>query len=333
MAVVRPLYLSAGNLRETSASQLSDQQNYGTTLFGNSSYRGVDLAYQASGNLTRMIDSRDLAGDLGDEEGVTNSTQFSDNSPDAVVDAGATDTFDVINQSTGTFSITGLNYPIYRAASGNLQIMSFQDMIDTYINQIVTNLVDGTDRGGLYSISTNPTTYANHTRISSNPVFVDKQFDKSIHGGVTSSNSEAERNQDILPLSNVDQPVINESYYLWRRDQETPGSFVLPLFWNGTALKVYSSAEWESFLGTILGYVTVNTSGHRIRYEIEGVGTDTQTISSSISKATMGTAMVDTTLNASVRINNQDGDIYRSANLPTGAAETETTYTLKIYRI
>ena len=42
--------------------------------------------------------------------------------------------------------------------------------------------------------------------------------------------------------------------------------------------------------------------------------------------------MVDTTLDASVRINDQDGDTYKSQNMPTGSPETETTYTLKIYR-
>ena len=327
MAVVYPLYYSAGNLRKVSSSQLSDQQDYGTKLWGNATYRGTDLAYQASGNLTRMIDSRDLAGDLGSETNAVNSTRFSNNTPDNVVDAGATDTYDLINQSTGTFNITGLNYPVYRTSGGDIRIMTYQDVIDTYIDQIVSNLVDGTDRGGLYSISTNSTTYADHTLINASPVYIDKQFDKSIHGGVTSTTQ-----MDLLPLSNVDKPVINEEYYLWRRNEETANSFVRPLFWNGTDLKLYSDSEWESFLGTILGYAAVNESGYLIRYDIEGVGTDTQTISSSIPNATMCTAMVATSLASSVRINDQDADNYRSAKLPTGASETETTYTLKIYR-
>ena len=42
--------------------------------------------------------------------------------------------------------------------------------------------------------------------------------------------------------------------------------------------------------------------------------------------------MVDTTLDADVQLNEQDGDTYRSQNLPTGGAQTETTYVLRIYR-
>jgi len=331
MAVVYPLYFSSGNLRKVSPSQLSDQQDYGTTLWGKAAYRSVNLSYVASsGALRRMLDTRDEAGDRGNEANAVNSTRFSNNSPDNVTDAGASSTYDHIDRTLDdSFSTDGLNYPVYRNSDGNLQIMTRSDVRDTYIDQIVDNLVSSTERGGQYRISTQPTTLANHTRISSNPVFVDKQFDKSIHGGVTSTTQ-----MDLLPLSSVDKPsAAIESYYLYRRDEQTAGSFLYPLYWTGSNLRMYSPAEWENFLGTQLAVAAYGGTGYRIRYQVAASGVDAETFPTNVKQAIMGSAMVDTTLASSVRINDQDNDNYRSAKLPTGASETETTYTLQIYRV
>jgi len=336
MAVVYPLYFSSGNLRKISPSQLSDQQDYGTTLWGKAAYRSVNLSYVASnGALRRMLDTRDTAGDLGNEDNATDNTSFDNNTPDATSDRGASTEYDYIDITLdSSFSLSGLNYPVYRNSDGNLQIMTTSDVRDTYIDQIIDNLVSSTERGGQYRISTNPTSLANHTLISSNPVFVDKQFNKSIHGSLAPDASAADRNQDILELSDVDQPSdAIESYYLYRRDEQTAGSFQRPLFWTGSALKVYSDAEWENFLGTQLAVAAYGGTGYRIRYEVNGSGEDAGTFPTNLKQAIMGTAIVDTTLNASVQINDLDADTYRSANLPTGSEETETTYTLQIYRV
>ena len=249
MAVVHPLYYSSGNLRKVSSSQLSDQQDYGTKLWGKAEYRGTDLAYQAAGNLRRIQDTRDIA-----SAEVDNVTSFANNDASLgdTVNEGATTDWDYINQSTGTFSITGLNYPVYRTSSGDFQIMSYQDVIDTFVDQIVSNLVDGTDRGGLYSISTNDTTYANHTLLNASPIFTDQQFDKSIHGGVTVDTTvDTTTNNDYpdgLSLPSTDMPVDIESYYLWRKDEETAGSFERPLYWTGTNFRRYTpyDRDWET---------------------------------------------------------------------------------------
>lgn len=330
MAVVYPLYYSSGNLRKVSPSQLSDQQDYGTTLWGKAAYRSVNLSRVGSdGALRRMLDTRDTAGDRGNESNAVNSTRFSNNTPDNVTDAGASFTYDMIDRTLdSSFSLSGLNYPVYRNSDGNLQIMTTSDVRDTYIDQIIDNLVSSTERGGQYRISTNPTSLANHTLMSSSPVFTDKQFDKSLHGGVTSTTQ-----MDLLPLSNVDKPTTIESYYLYRRDEQTAGSFLYPLYWTGSNLRMYSPAEWENFLGTQLAVAAYGGTGYRIRYQVAASGVDADTFPSNLKQAIMGTAMVDTTLASSVRINDQDADNYRSAKLPTGASETETTYTLQIYRV
>ena len=336
MAVVYPLYFSSGNLRKISPSQLSDQQDYGTTLWGKAAYRSVNLSYVAdNGALRRMLDTRDTAGDLGNESNATDNVSFSNNTPDDTTNAGASDTYDHIDRTLdSSFSTDGLNYPVYRNSDGNLQIMTRSDVRDTYIDQIIDNLVSSTERGGQYRISINPTSLANHTLISSNPIFVDKQFNKSIHGSLAPDASAALRQQDILSLSDVDQPsTAIESYYLYRRDEQTAGSFLYPLYWTGSNLRMYSPAEWENFLGTQLAVAAYGATGYRIRYQVAAAGGDADTFPTNLKQAIMGTAMVDTTLNAQVRINDLDTDTYRSANLPTGVAETETTYTLQIYRV
>ena len=100
MAVVHPLYYSSGSLRKISLSQLSDQQDYGTTLWGKAAYRSVNLSRVASdGALRRMLDTRDIAGDRGiaDETNAVNTTSFANNTPDNVTDAGASFTYDMID--------------------------------------------------------------------------------------------------------------------------------------------------------------------------------------------------------------------------------------------
>ena len=75
-------------------------------------------------------------------------------------------------------------------------------------------------------------------------------------------------------------------------------------------------------------------SPYRIAYDIEGSGTDAFTITGNASTPqARGSSITDTTLHSQIRINDQDGqNTYRSQNLPAGVSETETTYTLKIYR-
>ena len=107
----------------------------------------------------------------------------------------------------------------------------------------------------------------------------------------------------------------------------------LAYFDTNEDLVTYTSSNFDTLLQNLLFYSAASRTNYRIRYDIEGSGTDSQSISDNVSTPqTRGDAMVDTTLDASVRINDLDGDTYRSQQLPTGSPEVETTYTLKIYR-
>ena len=335
MTVRTPVYFDGTSIVEMSAGQILKLKNRCVYLHGNATHRSVDLLVDGLGtNINRMIDSRDIAGDAAND-----ANRFSDNnshiSSNPAIDAGATTYYDQISLSVVTPSNPGdpsnINYPLYYDGNGVLQAMTQTDMYDTFINDATDNIIDGTDRGGTYRIYTDTTGLANHTLVSATPVFTDQQFNKSIHGGTTVEGTEL----DILPLDSSDLPVTIQNYYLWRTNQVASGDYPLPLFVNAdNQFETKDSATIDSLLGSLIGYSTATRTNYRIAYDIEGVGTDSYTISAAANTpAARGSSITDTTLNADVRINDQDGqDNYRSQNLPTGGNETETTYTLKIYR-
>lgn len=334
MAVRRPVYLDGTSIRDMTDAQITAVKQRCVFLFGGSN-RPVNLSYTAgnSGNLNRMIDSRDTAGSE-----VSNSTSFANNSPGGVTDRGADTTYDYINMSTSDGSpsepadTNSIAFPLYQESTGIFRSMTRDDMYDTFINDAIDILVDGNDRDGTYRISIQPSTLANHTIVNAQPIFVDQRFNTSIHGGATGTS-----NQNILPLGNVDQPNTIQSYYLWRTNQGTAfstPSIVLPVKTDTNQDFVqYSAADFDTLLENLLFYSASSRTNYRIRYEINSTGADPLAISDNVSSLQKrGDAMVDTTLDASVRINDQDGDTYRSQNLPTGGGEIETTYVLRIYR-
>ena len=336
MAIRNPVYWDGSSIVSMTEAQLTKIRQRCVFLFGGSS-RPVNLAYTAgnAGNLTRMLDKRDLAGTES-----SNATSFGNNTSGlaSVVDAGISTTYDYINMSEADGSpsepsdTNNRAFPLYRDGTSGFRAMTRDDMYDTFINQAIDLLIDGNDRDGTYRISTQASTLANHTRVNANPVFIDQRFDKSVHGDDGSTT-------EILPLDSADIPVSITPYYLWRTDQGTSFSgsdisIVLPLQLDTNEdLVTYTSSNFDTLLQNLLFYSAASRTNYRIRYDIEGSGTDSQSISDNVSTPqTRGDAMVDTTLDASVRINDLDGDTYRSQQLPTGSPEVETTYTLKIYR-
>lgn len=336
MAIRNPVYWDGSSIVSMTEAQLTKIRQRCVFLFGGSS-RPVNLAYSAgnTGNLTRMLDKRDLAGAQS-----SNNTSFDNNTSGlaSVIDAGISTTYDYINMTTTDGSPSDPSdtnnraFPLYRDGTSGFRAMTKDDMYDTFINQAIDLLIDGNDRDGTYRISTQPSTLANHTRVNANPVFVDQRFNSSIH-------NEADSDLNILPLDSADLPVTITQYYLWRTNQGTSFSgsdisIVLPLQLDSNEdLVTYTSSNFDTLLENLLFFSAASRTNYRIRYDIEGSGTDSQSISDNVNTPRQrGDAMVDTTLDGSVRINDQDNDDYQSRNLPAGSAETETTYTLKIYR-
>jgi len=343
MAVRTPLYWDGTSIVEMSASQISKIKDRMAYLYGNATYRSVDLLVDGLGTSIRaMTDSRDIAGDPKvDANRFSDNNTFINNNP--AIDAGATTTYDQMSLSVGTPTNPGdpnnLNYPLYYDGDGNLQAMTQADFDDTFTNDATDLIIDGTDRGGTYRIFTDITGLANHTLVSSTPVFTDQQYNKNfIHGGATSTTNisgVSPYDGRFTSSTDVDQPVTIQNYYLWRTNQVTGSDYPIPLFFNtDNQFEAKDSATVDALLGNAINYATVNNTNYRIGYDVEGAGTDAYTISAAANTpAARGSAMTDTTLNADVRINDQDGaDTYISQNLPTGTNETETTYELKIYR-
>ncbi len=335
MAVRTPVYWDGTSIVEMTANQIQKIKDRCVYLHGDATYRSIDLLVDGVGtSIRRMIDSRDIAG-----AATSNTTSFANNnthiSSNPAIDAGATTTYDKISLSAVVPSDPGdpnnINYPLFYDGNGVLQTMTQNDMYDTFINDATDVIIDGTDRGGTYRIYTDTSGLPNHTLVNGTAVFTDQQFNKAVHGSVTTTS-----NQDILPLASTDLPVTEQNYYLWRTDQTASGDYTLPLFFNtDNQFETKDSATVDTLLGTLLGFSTASRSSYRIGYDIEGVGTDSASISPLLAANTpagRGSSITDTTLNSSVRINNQDADNYRSQSLPTGGNETETTYTLKIYR-
>ena len=336
MAVRKPIYWDGTAIRSMTAAQILEIKKRCVYLFGGSD-RPVNLTYDASNSGTgmrRMLDTRDTAGTEA-----SNSTSFGSNSPGNVNDGGASTTYDYIalSQTDGSPSdpsdTNNIAFPLYQESTNVFRAMTKTDMYDTFINDAIDLLVDGNDRDGTYRISTNATSLTNHTRVNANPVFTDQRFDaEEVHGSLTETTT-----KEILSLSDVDQPLTIQNYYLYRTDQGTSysvPSIQLPLQTNTDEdFVTYSSANFDTLLKSLLFYSAASRTPYIIHYDIEGAGVDAGTITDNASTPqTRGDAMVDTTLDASVRINDQDGDTYKSQNMPTGSAETETTYTLKIYR-
>jgi len=337
MAVRTPVYWDGSSIAEMSASQITAIKQRCVYLFGGSG-RPVNLTYDAGNSavgMRRMIDTRDTAG-----AATNNTTSFANNSPPSTNDGAASTTYDYVDLSqtdgspTETADTNNIAFPLYIESTGVFRSMTRDDMYDTFINDAIDLLVDGNDRDGTYRVSTQPTTLANHTRVNSNPIFVDKRYDASgVHGGATGTST-----QDILPLTGgVDDPVTITSFYLWRTNQGasygTP-SIEIPLQTDTDEnLVTYSPSEFDDLLESLIFYSAAFRTNYIIHYNFEAAGVDAQVITDNVSTPKQrGDAIIDTTLNAQVRINDQDADNYRSQNLPTGSAEVETTYTLKIYR-
>ena len=339
MAVRTPYRWDGSSIIEMTSANITSIIQRCVYLHGASSSRAVDLTVVgSSGSLRRMLDTRDTAGAES-----SNNTSFGNNSPAATNDRGASTTYDRISETVNTTSqptdTNSRTYPIYAETALTadpliFRSMSTTDMLDTFIKPAIDLLIDGSDRDGTYRIHT-ATSLSNHTLISGTPVFTDQRFNTAFHGLSAGATATAE----LLPAS-VDQPSTISNYYLFRTNQGvsvgTP-SHVDPLVLDsGNNLDVPTQAEFDTILTNLMNFATSSLDQYRLRYEVHGVsGSDANSLAGEgidVTPQQRGSSMLDTTLNSSVRINDQDADVYRSQRFPAGSSETETTYALKIFR-
>ena len=305
MAFVRPLYNDGGNLREMSLAQVSQLQQRAVYVYG-SNPSALLTVVGSSGSLATMNDTRMQAG-----ASTTDVTNF-DTAGETPNISQVNVVFDKITQANSSVSTpTDTNnklYPVYYDGT-NIKAMNSTDVFDTFINAAIGTLVDGNDRGGTFRIHT-ATSLSLNTLISSTAVFTDTRANTGAYtaGGIPETQ---------------DQPTTITNYYLFRTNQTASVSITQPIQIDSTNnLQIYPLANFDAMLLAEMRHHTVNTSGSRITYSINGAG------------ANRGSGMVDTRLDGGGNYQQRfvNANDYRTQEFPNGTAQTINTFFLRITR-
>ena len=306
MAFVRPLYNDGNDLREMSLAQVGQLQERAVYAYG-SNPSALLTVVGSGGSLSSMTDTRMQAG-----SSTTDATNFDTAGETPNISQATPVVFDKINQANSSVSTpTDTNnklYPVYYDGT-DIRAMSATDVFDTFINAAIDTLVDGNDRGGTFRIH-NATSLSSNTLIDASPVFTDTRANTSAYAAGS------------IPET-LDQPFDVENYYLFRTNQTAAVSITQPLqITSSNDLQTYPLANLDAMFLAELRHHTVNTSGSRITYSINGTG------------ANRGTGMVDTRLDGGGNYQQRfvNANDYRTQEFPNGSPQTINTYFLKITR-
>ena len=306
MTARNPLYVDGTDLKEMSASQITDVVNRCVYAYG-SNPSALLTVVSSSGSLTGISDTRLQAG-----AAQTRADRFPTEGETAEPST-VTVAYDKINQANSSVSTptdtSSKLYPAYYDGSGSIQAMSATDVFDTFIDPAIALLIDGTDRDGTFRIHT-ATSLTGHTLISSTAVFTDTRANTGAYtaGGIGET---------------LDQPTTVTNYYLMRTNQGSAPSFTAPIQINGdNDLQTYTDGNFDAMLLAEMRHHTVNTTGSRLTYSINGSGSN------------RGSGMVDTRLNGGGNyqqrfVNSND---YRAQEFPNGTATTINTFFLRMTR-
>ena len=260
----------------------------------------------SSGTLDAITDTRLQAG-----AGTTDVTNF-DTAGETPNISTVTVTFDKISHTNASLSApTDTNnklYPLYYNGT-DVQAMNATDVFDTFIDPAITTLVDGNDRDGTFRIHTD-TSLTDHTLVSATPVFTDTRADVSAY------------TQGSIPETK-DQPTTINNYYLFQTNQGAAPTITVPFQLNSSNdFQTYTAANFDAMLLAEIRHHTVNTSGSRIVYSINGSGNN------------RGSGMVDTKLDGGGNYQQRfvNANDYRAQEFPNGTAQTQNTFFLKIAR-
>jgi hypothetical protein len=308
MAVVKPLYVDSGNLREmdtTMVAQIVDQAVYQYSLAPS-----VALSVVSSGgSLAAITDTRKQAGAQS-----TSTTAFPGEGTTAEPST-VTVTYDKVSEARtagSPTSDTGKTWPVYYNASGQIQAMSLTDVKDTFLHPAIDLLASGstgTQQGGTYHVSTT-TSVGGSSLVSATAIFTDTRANTGAY--VAGEIPEA-----------LDQPTTITNYYL-HKITGSQITYTEPYFLDGSNnIKEFTTAAFDTLLSEWMKYTAVSSSdGYSLSYNIGTSG----------SGNTRGSGMADTILNGSGNyqtrfVNNDD---YRAQEFPNGSAVTAATYYLRI---
>ena len=312
MAVGRPVYLNNGNIQQvddTMSGLLKDRFRY---EFQQATTIGINVV-SSGGNLGTMTDTRMQAG-ASTTRADRFSTEAETNEPSQV-----SISYSKMNMNVSTApSITsddGKRYFCYIDDDANVQVMTYQDVLDSIVRPVIDELTNGSNtnqQAGTYFIDTNATASGDETLVSGTPVFIDTRANVSAY--TSSGIGETQ-----------DQPTTINSYYLKKNTISSPSLSVLPLKIRGdNDIQEFTLAEVNTIANELMRNETIDSAGgYKIRYNINGTGTN------------VGSGMIDTRLtggsgNYQTRyVNTND---YRAQEFPDGTATTISTYFLKIQK-
>ena len=309
MAVVRPLFINASNnIQEMSDSQITDLKTYSIFKFQSGGSVNLTVNSGNTGNLGSISDTRLQAG------AQSTSVSSAPNEATTAEPSTVTVSYDKITSTSSGGSATtdsGKTFPVYLDSLNNIQAMTHQDMLDTFIHPAI-NLLSAasttTDQAGTYQISTSSSVSGN-TAVSGTPIFIDTRANTSAY---TSGS---------IPET-LDQPTTINSYYL-QRINGTDTSYTLPIIIDGSNnLQISPEASFETILKNMVKYSAVNDTNFRISYSINGSGSN------------RGSGMVDTRLDGAGNYQTRfvNANDYRAQEFPNGTAQTINTYFLKIHK-
>lgn len=306
MTVRSPLYWDGSDLKEMSSAMITEIVDRTVYLYGSNPSANVTVV-SSGGNISPgMTDTRMTAGAYR-----TFVNRFPTEGETAEP-GNVTVTYDKISQSNDSVSApsdtNNKAYPVYWNGT-DIQAMDATDVFDTFIDPAIDDLIDGNDRSGTYRIHTS-TSLSAHTLISSTAVFTDTRANTGAYtaGGIAEA---------------LDQPTTISNYYLFRTDQGSSPSVTVPLqIDSSNNLQEYSSSTLNSMLLAELRHHTVNTTGSRILYSVNGTGNN------------RGSGMVNTKLNGGGNYQQRfvNANDYRAQEFPNGTAVTVSTWFLKITR-
>jgi hypothetical protein len=309
MAVRNPLYVSGTDLQEQSATMKTAISQRAVYQWGLGT-PATNITWPASGgNLGTMSDTlykTSLA--------TTSATAFQ--TPGAI-ELDSTFSYSKLNEVLASTSApadtNNRRFPLYYDGT-NLQAMTMTDFFDTYINTAIGYIVDGTSTDGTFEIAANTTTMTDFTLLGQ--VFTDRRFGSVLNTTI-----------GLVNTYQTSRSTIN-TYYAFKANSGyrygTPS--ITPPVYITTAgdIQTYTTAEFDTLLAETIEYYSGNpgVAGSRIRYNLNGAGNN-KGVSMLDTRRNSGTTQVLQFLQAYL-------DHYRSQRQVTGAAQTITTYTLKI---
>ena len=226
MAVRKPLYYDAGDLKEMTTAMVNtivEQCVYQYSLD-----TGVSLSVVASGgNLGSITDTRQQAGTLH-----THWSSFPSEATTAEPTT-VTVTYDKLEQTVSAGNPTsdsGWLWPAYKRSDGDIQPMNLDDVKDTFLHPAINLLTSSSTtsaQAGTYHINTS-TSVSGSTRVSATPVFLNTQADTTQYTddlsglGVTHKKQYASgggSGTNIVTMNNVTDVEVDMGF--WRSDNGT----------------------------------------------------------------------------------------------------------------